>query len=167
MHAAVDLRIGGVVEARRIVRSGEIAYTTLFFAVSCILIFAFALVRDAGNVDAGDFLRLQLPGDDVCAHVVNARRDMTTLPHGMMRVTQPNMLPADDDSVCAVLLAWPQLAGLWVGLGTIGDALPVLAVLSGRLASLFRRGLRQRRCRSWDVMCARAFSWSGMCCSAC
>jgi heme exporter protein CcmB len=28
------------------VRSGEIAYTTLFFAVSCILIFAFALVRD-------------------------------------------------------------------------------------------------------------------------
>jgi heme exporter protein CcmB len=28
------------------VRSGEIAYTTLFFAVSCVLIFAFALVRD-------------------------------------------------------------------------------------------------------------------------
>src|SRR5688572_7038326 len=28
------------------VRSGEIAYTTLFFAVSCILMFAFALVRD-------------------------------------------------------------------------------------------------------------------------
>ncbi len=28
------------------VRSGEIAYTTLFFAVSCILMFAFALVRE-------------------------------------------------------------------------------------------------------------------------
>jgi heme exporter protein CcmB len=28
------------------VRSGEIAYTTLFFAVSCVLIFAFALVRE-------------------------------------------------------------------------------------------------------------------------
>jgi heme exporter protein CcmB len=28
------------------VRSGEIAYTTLFFAVSCLLMFAFALVRE-------------------------------------------------------------------------------------------------------------------------
>ena len=34
------------------IRSGEIAYTTLFFAVSCILIFAFALVRELGNTDA-------------------------------------------------------------------------------------------------------------------
>jgi heme exporter protein B len=28
------------------VRSGEIAYTTLFFAVSCVLVFAFALVKE-------------------------------------------------------------------------------------------------------------------------
>ena len=28
------------------VRSREIAYTTLFFAVSCVLVFAFALVRE-------------------------------------------------------------------------------------------------------------------------
>src|SRR5215207_6247708 len=35
------------------VRSGEIAYTTLFFAVSCLLIFAFALVREGrGPTDA-------------------------------------------------------------------------------------------------------------------
>ena len=35
------------------VRSGEVAYTTLFFAVSCILIFAFALVREGrGPADA-------------------------------------------------------------------------------------------------------------------
>jgi heme exporter protein CcmB len=35
------------------VRSGEVAYTTLFFAVSCILIFAFALVNEGrGPVDA-------------------------------------------------------------------------------------------------------------------
>ncbi len=35
------------------VRSGEIAYTTLFFAVSCILIFAFALVRDGRAPEDG------------------------------------------------------------------------------------------------------------------
>ena len=34
-------------------RSGEIAYTTLFFAVSCILIFAFALVRDGRAPEDG------------------------------------------------------------------------------------------------------------------
>jgi heme exporter protein CcmB len=35
------------------VRSGEIAYTTLFFAVSCILIFAFALVREGRAPEDG------------------------------------------------------------------------------------------------------------------
>jgi heme exporter protein CcmB len=35
------------------VRSGEIAYTTLFFAVSCILIFAFALVQDGRGPEDG------------------------------------------------------------------------------------------------------------------
>jgi heme exporter protein CcmB len=35
------------------VRSGEIAYTTLFFGVSCILIFAFALVRDGRPPEDG------------------------------------------------------------------------------------------------------------------
>lgn len=35
------------------VRSGEIAYTTLFFAVSCILVFAFALVRDGRPPEDG------------------------------------------------------------------------------------------------------------------
>jgi heme exporter protein B len=35
------------------VRSGEIAYTTLFFAVSCILIFAFALVREGRGPEEG------------------------------------------------------------------------------------------------------------------
>ena len=35
------------------VRSGEISYTTLFFAVSCILIFAFALVRDGRAPEDG------------------------------------------------------------------------------------------------------------------
>jgi heme exporter protein CcmB len=35
------------------IRSGEIAYTTLFFAVSCILIFAFALVREGRAPEDG------------------------------------------------------------------------------------------------------------------
>ena len=35
------------------VRSGEIAYTTLFFAVSCILVFAFALVREGQGPEDG------------------------------------------------------------------------------------------------------------------
>src|SRR6186713_875801 len=35
------------------VRSGEIAYTTLFFAVSCILMFAFALVREGKAPEDG------------------------------------------------------------------------------------------------------------------
>jgi heme exporter protein CcmB len=35
------------------VRSLEIAYTTLFFAVSCVLVFAFALVRDGRAPDDG------------------------------------------------------------------------------------------------------------------
>ena len=35
------------------VRSGEIAYTTLFFAVSCILMFAFALVREGRPPEDG------------------------------------------------------------------------------------------------------------------
>jgi heme exporter protein B len=35
------------------VRSREIAYTTLFFAVSCILVFAFALVRDGRAPEDG------------------------------------------------------------------------------------------------------------------
>jgi heme exporter protein CcmB len=35
------------------VRSGEIAYTTLFFAVSCILVFAFALVREGRAPEDG------------------------------------------------------------------------------------------------------------------
>ena len=34
-------------------RSGEIAYTTLFFAVSCILMFAFALVREGRAPEDG------------------------------------------------------------------------------------------------------------------
>ena len=35
------------------VRSGEIAYTTLFFAVSCILMFSFALVREGRGPEDG------------------------------------------------------------------------------------------------------------------
>jgi heme exporter protein B len=35
------------------VRSREIAYTTLFFAVSCILVFAFALVREGRPIEDG------------------------------------------------------------------------------------------------------------------
>jgi heme exporter protein CcmB len=35
------------------VRSGEIAYTTLFFAVTCVLVFAFALVREGRPPDDG------------------------------------------------------------------------------------------------------------------
>src|SRR5687768_10813749 len=35
------------------VRSREIAYTTLFFAVSCVLIFAFALVREGRGPEDG------------------------------------------------------------------------------------------------------------------
>src|SRR6186713_988488 len=35
------------------VRSGEVAYTTLFFAVSCVLVFAFALVRDGRAPEDG------------------------------------------------------------------------------------------------------------------
>lgn len=35
------------------VRSREIAYTTIFFAVSCILVFAFALVKDGKPPDDG------------------------------------------------------------------------------------------------------------------
>jgi len=34
-------------------RSGEIAYTTLFFAASCVLIFAFALVREGRAPEGG------------------------------------------------------------------------------------------------------------------
>jgi heme exporter protein B len=35
------------------VRSGEIAYTTLFFAFTCVLVFAFALVREGRPPDDG------------------------------------------------------------------------------------------------------------------
>ena len=35
------------------VRSGEIAYTTLFFAASCVLIFAFALVKEGRAPEGG------------------------------------------------------------------------------------------------------------------
>ena len=35
------------------VRSREIAYTTLFFAVSCVLVFAFALVREGRPIEDG------------------------------------------------------------------------------------------------------------------
>jgi heme exporter protein CcmB len=35
------------------VRSREIAYTTLFFAVSCVLVFAFALVKDGRPIEDG------------------------------------------------------------------------------------------------------------------
>ena len=35
------------------VRSGEIAYTTLFFAVTCILVFAFALVQEGRGPEDG------------------------------------------------------------------------------------------------------------------
>src|SRR4029450_13764418 len=35
------------------VRSGEIAYTTLFFAVSCVLVFAFALVKEGRGPEDG------------------------------------------------------------------------------------------------------------------
>ncbi|HEY6360181.1 MAG TPA: heme exporter protein CcmB [Vicinamibacterales bacterium] len=35
------------------VRSREIAYTTLFFAISCVLVFAFALVREGRPVEDG------------------------------------------------------------------------------------------------------------------
>ena len=35
------------------VRSGEIAYTTLFFAVTCVLVFAFALVREGKPPEDG------------------------------------------------------------------------------------------------------------------
>ena len=35
------------------VRSREIAYTTVFFAVSCVLVFAFALVREGRGPEDG------------------------------------------------------------------------------------------------------------------
>jgi heme exporter protein B len=35
------------------VRSGEIAYTTIFFAISCVLVFAFALVREGKPPEDG------------------------------------------------------------------------------------------------------------------
>src|SRR4051812_43094184 len=35
------------------VRSREIAYTTIFFAVTCVLVFAFALVRDGKPPEDG------------------------------------------------------------------------------------------------------------------
>ena len=35
------------------VRSGEIAYTTLFFAVACVLVFAFALVKEGKGPEDG------------------------------------------------------------------------------------------------------------------
>jgi heme exporter protein CcmB len=35
------------------VRSGEIAYTTLFFAVACVLVFAFALVKEGRGPEDG------------------------------------------------------------------------------------------------------------------
>ena len=49
------------------VRSREIAYTTLFFAVSCLLVFAFALVREGQGARRSG--RGHPVGDaDLCRH---------------------------------------------------------------------------------------------------
>jgi hypothetical protein len=44
------------------VRSREVVYTTLFFAVSCVLVFAFALVKE------GRALEDAAAGDRLCGH---------------------------------------------------------------------------------------------------
>ena len=49
------------------VRSLEIAYTTLFFAVSCVLVFAFALVQE-GRAPEGGAAGILWIADRVCRH---------------------------------------------------------------------------------------------------
>jgi heme exporter protein CcmB len=65
------------------VRSGEIAYTTLFFAVACVLIFAFALVREGTPPEDGAagilWIAVMLAGNLALGRAFERERQAETL----------------------------------------------------------------------------------------
>jgi len=65
------------------VRSREIAYTTLFFAVSCVLVFAFALVRDGRAPEDGAagilWIAVMLAGNLTLGRTFERERQSETL----------------------------------------------------------------------------------------
>jgi heme exporter protein CcmB len=65
------------------VRSGEIAYTTLFFAVACVLIFAFALVREGKPPEDGAagilWIAVMLAGNLALGRAFERERQAETL----------------------------------------------------------------------------------------
>jgi heme exporter protein B len=110
------------------VRSGEIAYTTLFFAVSCILMFAFALVRDGRAPEDGAagllWIAIAFAGTLALGRTFERERQSETLR--------------------ALLLAPTSRAAVYVGklLGIVALLLGVEVVLVPLVALLFQaRGL--------------------------
>ena len=65
------------------VRSGEIAYTTLFFAVTCVLVFAFALVREGRPPEDGAagilWIAIAFAGNLVLGRAFERERQAETL----------------------------------------------------------------------------------------
>jgi heme exporter protein CcmB len=65
------------------VRSREVAYTTLFFAVSCVLVFAFALVRDGRAPEDGAagilWIAIQFAGTLALGRTFERERQAETL----------------------------------------------------------------------------------------
>ena len=65
------------------VRSGEIAYTTLFFAVACVLVFAFALVREGKPPEDGAagilWIAVMLAGNLALGRAFERERQAETL----------------------------------------------------------------------------------------
>jgi heme exporter protein CcmB len=74
------------------VRSGEIAYTTLFFAVACVLIFAFALVREGKPPEDGAagilWIAVMLAGNLALGRAFERERQAETL-RGLLLAPAP------------------------------------------------------------------------------
>jgi len=127
-------------------RSGEIAYTTLFFAASCVLIFAFALVKEGKAPEGGAagilWIAILFAGTLALGRAFERERQAETLralllapvPRpaiyvgkllGMilsMLSTQVVLLPLVAFLFRAPLFARPLLLAALLGLGTLGFA---------------------------------------------
>ena len=106
------------------VRSLEIAYTTLFFAVSCVLVFAFALVREGRAPEEGAagilWIAIAFAGTLALGRTFERERQSETLR--------------------ALLLAPSPRPAIYVG-----KLLAILALLTCALVLGARRGVRGLR----------------------
>src|SRR5215468_1390262 len=108
------------------VRSGEIAYTTLFFAVTCVLVFAFALVREGRPPEDGAagilWIAIAFAGNLALGRAFERERQAETLRALLLAATEAVLVPLIALLFQARLLAHPFWLAAILASGTLGFA---------------------------------------------